>query len=146
MLVLTAQIDKPLNVLPQPSQSEQSKWICKGIVVQINDNDLGGGMYFGLKGRVRRVAEDLWAEVEELKSLDVLRIHQELLKTVVPNIGRDVVILKSGEYRKATGKLVAFDKSSKEGEVEVVDAFTSQKVQISVRYGEFSKKYVKDDK
>lgn len=45
---------------------------------------MGGGLYYKKKGRVLRVVEDSWAEIEELKGKDVLRVHESQLRCVVP--------------------------------------------------------------
>lgn len=45
---------------------------------------MGGGLYYKKKVRVLRVVEESWAEVEELKSKDVLKVHESMLRCVVP--------------------------------------------------------------
>lgn len=54
-------------------------------------------MYYKKKARVRKVENDFWAEIQELKSRDILKIHQVHLRCVVP------VLLGHKEYRKRGG-------------------------------------------
>ena len=90
------------------------------------------------------MAEDVYAEVEVLDMGDVVRVHQDFLKIVVPSIGRKVIVLKHGPNRKHEGTLLAFDATSKQATVLVeVRAEGSEQTeqQITLEYGEFSKKY-----
>lgn len=97
-----------------------------------------------MKGRVRRVADDVFAEVEELESKDVIRVHQDLLRVVVPSVGRKVVVLQQGPFRKREGLLLSFDNSTKTGSILLSgdSQETPEKdVTISLKYGEFSKRF-----
>lgn len=51
-------------------------------------------MYYKKKARVRKVENEFWAEIQELGSRDILKIHQIHLRCVVP------VILAHIEHRK----------------------------------------------
>ncbi|KAL0486586.1 Kin [Acrasis kona] len=74
-----------------------SCWLKPDIVVKVLNKTLSDGQYYKHKGVVRNI-EGSAAEVEMLDSGDVLKIDQDYLETVIPQIGGEVRVLK-GEYR-----------------------------------------------
>lgn len=105
-------------------------------------------MYYKKKAKVRRVDEDLWAEIQELDSRDIIRIHQLHLRCVVPvchsliqKVGRDVIVVKPGELRKRTGVLIEYDTATNVGKIEVLEPVTNAKTTHMLKFGDFSKKH-----
>jgi DNA/RNA-binding protein KIN17 len=110
---------RKLSNMEQIVQEEQEKkrakyekfiWLKPDIVVKIMHKSLSDGQYYKLKGIVNKVDGSV-AEIEMIDSGDVLRVDQDYLETVIPQIGNDVRILK-GEFRGYRGTLedVDFDK------------------------------------
>ena len=47
-------------------------------------SEVAGGMYFKQKAIVKRTLPENWAELEDLRSGDLLKMHQSNLRCVVP--------------------------------------------------------------
>lgn len=69
-------------------------WLHKNIIVKIIEK----GKYYKMKGIILQVIDNYEAEVEILETKDFIRVHQNSLETVIPNIGGDVLIV-NGAYR-----------------------------------------------
>ena len=101
-------------------------------------------MYLKQKARIKKTLDGCWAEVEDIRSGDVLRIHQSHLRCVVPvaftqqSIGRQVIIVK-GLHRKKVATLETFDDKNKTGQVSILDGITGLSESISLPFGHFSK-------
>ena len=67
---------------------------------------------------------------------DVLQIHQDNLKPIVPKIGKLVKILKRGDYRRQIGQLLEYDLTKKEAKIQLKE--DKSKI-VYLSYGEFSK-------
>lgn len=92
-----------------PSSPESSgPWLTPGIIVKVMHPELSGGKYHKKKGKVEKVHDRYAADIRMLDSKDLLRIDQEMLETVIPNIGKSIKIVK-GSYRGRQGKLKAVD-------------------------------------
>ncbi|KAI6239795.1 DNA/RNA-binding protein KIN17 [Aphelenchoides fujianensis] len=77
-------------------RNRKDYWLHKGIVVKIVTKKLGDEFYKA-KGEVIDVIENYKAEIE-LASGDVIKIDQSYLETVIPAIGKDMLIV-NGAYR-----------------------------------------------
>jgi hypothetical protein len=73
-------------------------WILSGIVVKIKDGDVADGKYLNKKAVIVNVIDTFVAEVRLLDSADIIRIDQDSLETVIPNIDGKVMMLL-GRYR-----------------------------------------------
>ena len=95
-------------------ESEQGKekvnrkdyWLCEGLVVKVMSRTLAD--YYKQKGVVQRVIGKYVGEVEMLDSKHVLKVDQEELETVIPQIG-GVVRIVNGAYRGFNARLVSID-------------------------------------
>lgn len=108
-------------------------------MVKILDKELGEGDYYKKKGRITNY-EGLWANVTIEDSGDIIKIHQKNLSTVVPNIGRTVVILEKGKYQKEKAILKSFDKETNEGTLSIEQKSKKFK-EKKFHYTKFSKYY-----
>jgi len=79
-------------------------WITPGIVVKCMNKDLADGKYYKKKGEIKKVIELFVAEIEIQDLGDIIRLDQDQLETVIPNIGGRVKIV-NGAYRGETAVL-----------------------------------------
>jgi len=88
---------------PPPSSSEESEgepWIAKGLVVKVMHKDLAGGKYYKKKGTIEKVRDQFMADVRMSETKDLIRLDQEMLETVIPNVGKRVRVVKG--FRRGT--------------------------------------------
>lgn len=83
-------------------------WLCEGIIVKVMSKALADKGYYKQKGVVRKVIDKYVGEIEMLDSKHVLRVDQEELETVIPQIGCLVKIV-NGAYRGSIAKLLGVD-------------------------------------
>lgn len=107
--------DGSANVLAQiMRESEQGKervnrkdyWLCEGLVVKVMSRNLAD--YYKQKGVVQRVISKYVGEIQMLDSKHVLKVDQEELETVIPQIG-GVVRIVNGAYRGSNARLLSID-------------------------------------
>ncbi|URD89586.1 Antigenic determinant of rec-A protein [Musa troglodytarum] len=83
-------------------------WLCEGIVVKVMSKTLADKGYYKQKGSVKRVIDKYVGEIEMLESKHVLRVDQEELETVIPQIG-GLVRIVNGAYRGSNARLLSVD-------------------------------------
>eukprot|EP00092_Neocalanus_flemingeri_P003588 GFUD01003848.1.p1 GENE.GFUD01003848.1~~GFUD01003848.1.p1 ORF type:complete len:407 (+),score=150.31 GFUD01003848.1:162-1382(+) len=112
-------------------------WIRPNIVVKIVTKSLGD-KYYKKKGRIEEVIDDFAAVVVLNESGDKLKLDQEHLETVIPSVGREVVVLW-GKFggREAVLDMVNTKKFSAELLLESGE-------KVSLPYEQFSKKFCDD--
>merc|ERR1712226_1610046 len=103
----------------------ENSWLREGIVVKIVTKSLGD-KYYKKKGHIVEVIEDFAAMVQ-MHEGGRLKLDQDHLETVVPQVGRTVVVLW-GKYEGKEASLVSLD--------------TGEKVRLP--YEQFSKPYADD--
>jgi len=62
--------------------------------------DLANGKYYRRKGQIEKVHDQFTADVRMSDSKDLVRLDQELLETVIPNVGKAVRLVK-GSHKGA---------------------------------------------
>ncbi|XP_023321483.1 DNA/RNA-binding protein KIN17-like [Eurytemora carolleeae] len=110
-------------------------WLRKNIVVKIVAKSLGD-KYYKKKGFIKELVDDYVGLVVVNDTGAKLKLDQEHLETVIPQVGRDVVILV-GKHRGATAVLRTIDTDKFSG---VLKLDSGDK--ITLPYEHFSKKYV----
>jgi DNA/RNA-binding protein KIN17 len=89
--------------------NQQRPWLCENIVVKVLSQSLKDHGYYKKKGVVTKVMDGGFvAEIEMFDGGDVVRVDQEELETVVPGIGRPVMVVK-GFMRGKKGTLMSID-------------------------------------
>ncbi|KAJ4826651.1 DNA/RNA-binding protein kin17 [Turnera subulata] len=83
-------------------------WLCEGIIVKVMSKTLAEKGYYKQKGVVKKVIDKYVGEIEMLESKHKLRVDQEELETVIPQIGGLVKIV-NGAYRGSTARLLGVD-------------------------------------
>ena len=116
----------------------ENAWLKENIMVKILTKSLGD-RYYKKKGRVVDVIEDFAALVQLKDVAAKVRVDQDDLETVIPNVGRMVVILW-GKYGGEEAELTKIDTKKFQAELKL----SSGKL-ISLPYEQFSKLYVDKD-
>lgn len=95
-----------------PKETRKNNWICKDILVRVVSKKIHNGKYYKRKGIILHVYNKFTAEIEILDSGpdandggQVIECAQEDLETVVPKVGKTVLIL-NGKYRGMEATLV----------------------------------------
>ena len=83
-------------------------WLCEGIIVKVMSKGLADKGYYKQKGTVKKVIDKYVGEIEMLDSKHVLRVDQEELETVIPQIG-GLVRIVNGAYRGSNARLLSVD-------------------------------------
>eukprot|EP01116_Phalansterium_solitarium_P022759 TRINITY_DN7635_c0_g1_i2.p3 TRINITY_DN7635_c0_g1~~TRINITY_DN7635_c0_g1_i2.p3 ORF type:complete len:184 (+),score=38.00 TRINITY_DN7635_c0_g1_i2:1102-1653(+) len=112
-------------------------WIAENIVVKVMNKGLADGKYYKQKGVVSKVIEKYIGVVKMIESRDVLKIDQDQLETVLPNIGGRVLIL-NGAHRGEEASLVSI-KADKFCALLRLESGARHGLQIEVEYEDFSK-------
>jgi len=103
-----------------PSSEGGEPWLSAGLVVKVMHPDLGGGKYYRKKGRIEKVRDQYTADIRMSESKDLIRLEQEMLETVIPNVGKLVMVVK-GTHKGAHAKMRAVDFESFSVTVELGD-------------------------
>jgi len=82
------------------------EWVAPGIIIKVLNKKVGGGKYYKQKGKVMSVnADGFTGIISMLDTGDILQIDQQDLETVVPAIGKQVLIL-NGKGKGLRAKLI----------------------------------------
>lgn len=91
------------------SEDGAAPWLAAGLVVKVMHQDLAGGKYHRKKGRIEKVHDQYTADIRMSDSKDLIRLEQEMLETVIPNVGKTVRVVKgSHKGHRATMRAVDF--------------------------------------
>lgn len=99
--------------------SRKDNWIVKRIVVKVVTKKLGD-KYYKKKGTIKDIQNLFVATVKMSDSGDVIKIDQEHLETVIPALGKTVLIV-NGIHRGSTASLVSLDEKSFSVTVDLKD-------------------------
>jgi len=79
---------------PSSSSENQEPWLAAGLVVKVMHQELANGKFYRKKGRIEKVHERFTADVRMLEGGALIRLEQEMLETVIPNMGKRVRLVK----------------------------------------------------
>ncbi|KAK9683286.1 hypothetical protein RND81_10G129000 [Saponaria officinalis] len=113
-------------------------WLCEGIVVKVMSKKLKEGVYYKMKGVVRKVIDKYVGEIEMIDSKHVLRVDQAELETVIPQIGGSVRIV-NGAYRGSRAKLLSIDTGKFCAKVQIEKGVYDGRVIPAVDYEDICK-------
>lgn len=86
-------------------------WLCEHIVVKVLSPSLKDHGYYKKKGVIVKVLDDGFVgEIEMLGTGDIVRVDQAELETVVPGVGKLVIVVK-GALRGRRGTLKSIDEA-----------------------------------
>jgi len=105
-----AKVEKPDPDSPSDSPSGSEPWLTAGLVIKVMHQELAGGKYHRKKGKVEKVRNQFTADIRMSETKDLIRLDQEMLETVIPNVGKTVLVVKgSHKGKKATMRAVDFE-------------------------------------
>ncbi|CAI9096825.1 OLC1v1033050C1 [Oldenlandia corymbosa var. corymbosa] len=113
-------------------------WLCEGIIVKVMSKPLAEKGYYKQKGVVRKVIDKYVGEIEMLESKHVLRVDQEELETVIPQIG-GVVRIVNGAYRGSNARLLAIDTEKFCAKVQIEKGIYDGRVLKAIEYEDICK-------
>eukprot|EP00753_Platysulcus_tardus_P010346 PLAT2589.1.p1 GENE.PLAT2589.1~~PLAT2589.1.p1 ORF type:complete len:427 (+),score=157.16 PLAT2589.1:58-1338(+) len=98
---------KSAHIPAPPVPTEDTPWLRSGLIVKVRAKKLAGGKFYKRKAVVRHVLDDGFvAELRMLECDTKLRVDQSELETVIPRVGRPVVLL-TGAYAGHPAELSA---------------------------------------
>ncbi|KAJ8763054.1 hypothetical protein K2173_023259 [Erythroxylum novogranatense] len=113
-------------------------WLCEGIIVKVMSKSLAEKGYYKQKGVVRKVIDKYVGEIEMLENKHILRIDQEELETVIPQIG-SLVRIVNGAYRGSNARLLGVDTENFCAKVEIEKGIYDGRVLKAVEYEDICK-------
>ncbi|XP_037411441.1 KIN17-like protein [Triticum dicoccoides] len=115
-------------------------WLCPGIVVKVMSKSLAekGHHYYKHKGLVKRVIDRYVGEIEMLESKHVVRVDQDELETVIPQIGRLVRVV-NGAYRGSNARLLSVDTERFSARLQVEKGLYDGRILEAVEYEDICK-------
>ncbi|WOK96953.1 hypothetical protein Cni_G05661 [Canna indica] len=113
-------------------------WLCEGIIVKVISKTLADKGYYKQKGVVKRVIDRYVGEIEMLESKHVLRVDQDELETVIPQIGGLVKIV-NGAYRGSTARLLSVNTEKYCAKVQIEKGVYEGRVLQAVEYEDICK-------
>lgn len=99
--------------------SRKDYWITKGIIVKVMTKKLGE-KYYKKKGTIKDTKNLFVAVIKMSDSGDILKVDQEHLETVIPALGKTVLIV-NGIHRGAKASLVSLDEKTFSVALELKD-------------------------
>lgn len=119
-------------------KSRRDYWLVEGIIVKVMSKALAEKGYYKQKGVVRKVIDKYVGEIEMIESKHVLRVDQNELETVIPQIGGLVRII-NGAYRGLNARLLKVDVEKFCATVQVEKGIYDGRVLKAIEYEDISK-------
>lgn len=113
-------------------------WLCEGIVVKVMSKTLAEKGYYKQKGVVLKVIDKYVGEIQMLESKHVLRVDQDELETVIPQIGGAVRIV-NGAYRGSNARLVSVNTDKFCAKIQIEKGIYDGRVLQAVDYEDICK-------
>ncbi|CAK8540968.1 unnamed protein product [Lathyrus sativus] len=113
-------------------------WLHEGIFVKVMNKVLAEKGYYKQKGVVRKVIDKYVGEIEMLESKHVLKVDQEELETVIPQVGGRVKIV-NGAYRGSLARLLGVDTDQFCAKVQIEKGAYDGRVLKAVEYEDICK-------
>lgn len=113
-------------------------WLCEGIIVKVMSKALADKGYYKQKGVVRKVIDKYVGEIEMLDGKHVLRVDQEELETVIPQIG-GLVRIVNGAYCGSNARLLGVDTDKFCAKVQIEKGVYDGRVLKAVEYEDICK-------
>lgn len=138
---------KNLSVLDEMMKEEEKAkersnrkdyWLFEGIIVKVMSKALADKGYYKQKGVVRKVIDRYCGEIQMLENKHLLRVDQEELETVLPQIGGFVKIV-NGAYRGENARLLAIDTDKFCAKVQIEKGIYDGRVLKAVEYEDICK-------
>jgi len=118
-------------------KKRKDSWLAEGIVVKIVTKDLGDKFY-KVKGVIEEVFDNYGAKVRLLKGDKVIKLDQSHLETVIPQVGRPVLVL-NGYYAGNKAVLEKIDTEKFSTVIKLSSGICKGRVLEDVPYEDVSK-------
>ncbi|CAH9067416.1 unnamed protein product [Cuscuta epithymum] len=120
-------------------QNRKDYWLCEGIVVKIMSKGLlANEGYYKKKGVVKKVIDKYVGEIEILDNKHILRVDQEELETVIPQVG-GLVRIVNGAYRGSNARLLDIDTDHFSAKLKIEKGIYDGKVLKAIDYEDICK-------
>ncbi|OMO58513.1 hypothetical protein COLO4_34579 [Corchorus olitorius] len=113
-------------------------WLCEGIIVKVMSKALAQKGYYKQKGVVRKAIDKYVGEIEMLESKHVLRVDQQELETVIPQIG-GIVRIVNGAYCGSNARLLGVDTDKFCAKVQIEKGVYDGRVIKAIEYEDICK-------
>lgn len=113
-------------------------WLCEGIIVKVMSKDLAEKGYYKQKGVIHKVIDKYVGEIEMLESKHKLRVDQEELETVIPQIG-GIVRIVNGAYRGSNARLLSVNTEMFCAKVQIEKGVYDGRVIQAIEYEDICK-------
>ncbi|KAI3832789.1 hypothetical protein MKW98_002335 [Papaver atlanticum] len=113
-------------------------WLCEGIIVKVMSKALAQKGYYKQKAQVVKVIDKYVGELQMLDTKHILRVDQEELETVIPQIGGLVKIV-NGAYRGSNARLLKVDTDKFSAKVQIEKGIYDGRVLQAVDYEDICK-------
>ena len=97
------------KMMKSQEEEEEVPWIVKNIIVRVLNRDLAKGRFYKKKGVIVGTQEFV-AKIEMFESGKRIRIDQDDLETVIPKLGKQVLVL-SGKKKGSIAIVESLDKT-----------------------------------
>ena len=121
----------------KPKIPEDQPWLAKNIIVKVVTKDLGSKFY-KQKGVVKSLVDRYTAIVKLLECGTKLKLDQSKLETVIPNKGREVLVLK-GKYSGENALLESIQESDFSATLKLLSGDRKGKILSGIPYEDFCK-------
>ncbi|KAG8195141.1 hypothetical protein JTE90_023318 [Oedothorax gibbosus] len=118
-------------------KNRRDHWLAEGIVVKVVSKKLGSELY-KKKAIVKDVKDKYYGHLVVNETGEKVRAHQDDLETVIPNVGRKVLLL-NGPYRLCEALLLEVNFDSFSVKVKITSGAFKGKVIESLKYEDVSK-------
>ncbi|XP_031490273.1 KIN17-like protein [Nymphaea colorata] len=126
----------------QESVKERSNrkdyWLSEGIVVKIMSKALAEKGYYKQKGIVQKVIDKYVGEIKMIDNGHLLRVDQQELETVIPQIG-GLVRIVNGAYRGSNARLLAIDTANYCAKVQIEKGIYDGRILQAIDYEDICK-------
>lgn len=105
--------DLNVQIVIENKERKKTKitWVVPYLQVRIISKSFADGKYYKKKGIVIDIIDKYIGEIKMIENGDILRIDQDYLETVIPNIGGSVLVV-NGAYRGEECTVESIDKYS----------------------------------
>ncbi|XP_055625828.1 DNA/RNA-binding protein KIN17 [Toxorhynchites rutilus septentrionalis] len=117
--------------------NRKDHWLAEGIVVKLVTKSLGE-KYYKEKGVVLEVIDKYRAKIRMLETGDKIKVDQSHLETVIPAIGKQILVLNGG-YRGNTAVLKGIDTDNYCVTIQIASGPLKGRIVKSVQYEDISK-------
>lgn len=113
-------------------------WLHEGIIVKVMSKALADKGYYKQKGIIKKVIDKYVGEIEMLDNKHKLRVDQEELETVIPQIG-GLVRIVNGAYRGSFARLLAVNTDKFCAKVQIEKGIYDGRILPAVEYEDICK-------